>query len=241
MSERRLVWDLPLRLFHWLLMLSILGLYITAHADADWLQWLTGKADITWMQWHMRLGYTVIGLLLFRIVWGFVGPHHARFSSFLPKPQQLMAYATTLLKRDSKPSVGHNPIGAVMVVVLLAMVAVQAFTGLFTSDDIVWAGPFYPSVSTALSTQMGSLHHENFEWLQWLIVAHVAAIVFYAVWKRQRLVPPMVHGHKSADLVPPEQAIKDSRLVLAIVIAAAVTALVWWVLQQAPPPVDAGY
>jgi cytochrome b561 len=118
---------------------------------------------------------------------------------------------------------------------------VQAVSGLFTSDDIVWAGPFFPAVSAAFSTAAGSLHHSNFELLQWLIGAHVAAIVFYAVWKRQRLVPPMVHGHKSAEVVPAEEAIKSSRLPLALVLAVAVTVLVWWVLKQAPPPVDTSY
>ena len=242
MSERRLVWDLPLRLFHWLLLLCIMGLYITAHADADWLQWLTGRFDVTWMQWHFRCGYGVIGLLLFRLIWGFVGPKHARFAHFLPSPRQLFEYVKTLAQRDSKPSIGHNPVGALMVLVLLAMVGVQAGSGLFTSDDIVWAGPFFPAVSVAFSSAAGSLHHNNFAWLQWLIVAHVAAIVFYAIWKRQRLVPPMVHGYKSADVVPAEQAISSSRLALALVLVVAISALVWWVLSKAPPPVDtSGY
>jgi cytochrome b len=241
MSERRLVWDLPLRLFHWLLLLCITGLYLTGHADADWLQWLTGRFDVTWMEWHFRFGYTVIGLLLFRILWGFVGPKHARFAQFLPSPATLIAYVKTIAQRDSKPSIGHNPVGALMVLVLLVVVGVQAGSGLFTSDDIVWAGPFFPAVSAAFSTAAGSLHHSNFKLLQWLIVAHVAAIVFYAVWKRQRLVPPMVHGLKSADLVPADEAIKSSRLPLALVLAVATVIVIWWVLQQAPPPVDASY
>jgi len=241
MSERRLVWDLPLRVFHWSLLLCIVGLYLTAHADADWLQWLTGSFDVTWMEWHFRFGYTVIGLLLFRVVWGFVGPKHARFGQFLSGPRKLLDYVSTVLQRDSKPAIGHNPMGALMVLALLGMVAVQAGSGLFTSDDIVWAGPFFPAVSAAFSTAAGSLHHSNFELLQWLIAAHVAAIVFYAVWKRQRLVPPMVHGHKSAEVVPAEEAIKSSRLPLALVLAVAVTVLVWWVLKQAPPPVDTSY
>ena len=92
MSDKRLVWDLPLRAFHWLLFLSIVGLWGTAKADADYMDWLAKHFDVTWMQWHFRIGYCVIGLLLFRVIWGFVGPRHARFAHFLPGPARLFQY-----------------------------------------------------------------------------------------------------------------------------------------------------
>ena len=241
MAERRLVWDLPLRAFHWLLVLGILGLFLTAKADADWLSWLTGRFDVMWMPWHFRFGYFVIGLLLFRLIWGFVGPAHARFGHFLPGPRTFLVYLRNVAKRDSKPSIGHNPMGAVMVVVMLLMVAVQAFSGLFTSDDIVWAGPFFPSVSAKLSTLAGSIHHRNFEILQWIIGLHVLAILFYTLYKRQPLLAAMIHGRKSAAVVPADQQIASSRLLLAVVIALAVAGGVYWVISQAPPPAELSY
>ena len=241
MAERRLVWDLPLRAFHWLLVLGILGLFLTAKADADWLSWLTGRFDVMWMPWHFRCGYFVIGLLLFRVIWGFVGPKHARFGHFLPGPKAFLAYLATVAKRDSKPSIGHNPMGAVMVVVMLLMVAAQAASGLFTSDDITWAGPFFPSVSTKLSSLAGMVHHRNFAILQWVIGLHILAIVFYKLYKRQPLVSAMIHGRKSAEVVPAEQQIASSRLALAVVVAVAVAGLVYWVISQAPPPAELGY
>jgi cytochrome b len=183
----------------------------------------------------------VIGLLLFRLIWGFVGPAHARFGHFLPGPRAFLAYLRTVAQRDSKPSVGHNPMGAVMVVVMLLMVATQAFTGLFTSDDIVWAGPFFPSVSAKLSTLAGSIHHRNFAILQWILGLHVLAILVYKFYKRQPLVSAMVHGHKSADVVPADQQISSSRLLLAVVVALAVAGAVYWVISQAPPPAELSY
>ncbi|MEY4760190.1 MAG: hypothetical protein RLZZ200_46 [Pseudomonadota bacterium] len=236
MSEKRLVWDLPLRAFHWLLFLSIFGLWVTAKADADYMAWLTRHVDATWMQWHFRIGYFVIGLLLFRIIWGFVGPKHARFANFIPGPSRLFGYLGGVLKRDSKPAVGHNPVGALMVLVLLASVGLQAFTGLFTSDDIVWSGPYNAAVSSATADKMGGIHHENYEVLLLLIGLHVAAIVYYAVWKRQRLVPPMITGLKPASEVPPGEAIPGSQLLKALIVALLCVGAVTVLVRKAPEP-----
>lgn len=240
--QKKLVWDLPLRLFHWLLVFSIAGLWLTAHADADYLEWLVSRyPDVTWMEWHFRLGYLALGLVVFRLVWGFVGPRHARFSSFVPGLARLPAYLGTVFQRDSKPYAGHNPAGALVVVIMLAMVATQAITGLFTSDDIVWAGPWNPAVSGETASLLGKLHHENFEILQLLIGLHLVALVFYAVWKRQRLVPAMVTGRKPADSVPDAEAIESSQLLKALVVALLSAGVVYLVITQAPPPPVADY
>jgi cytochrome b len=229
MADKRLVWDLPLRAFHWLLVLSILGLYVTA------------KAGFEWMQYHFYLGYGVLGLLLFRIIWGFVGPKHARFLGFIPGPSRLTRYLQHALKADSQPTIGHNPGGAIMVVVMLLMVALQAVTGLFTTDDIAWAGPYNPSVSSALASKLTSIHHHNFDILIWVIGLHVAAIMFYRFYKKQNLLTPMIHGYKPAVLVPEHEAITSSELIKALIVALVCAAGVFWLVHSAPPPPSVDY
>lgn len=241
MSEKRLVWDLPLRAFHWLLFLSIVGLWVTGKADADYMDWLTKHFDVTWMEWHFRIGYFVIGLLLFRIIWGFIGPKHARFVNFVPGPAKFFSYFASVLKRDSKPAIGHNPMGALMVLVLLASIGLQAYTGLFTSDDIVWAGPYNSAVSSALADKMGAIHHENYEILLVLVGLHIAAIIYYAIWKRQRLVPAMVTGKKPAEEVPANESIPGSQLLKALIVALLCTAAVTVLVKKAPEPPAASF
>ncbi len=241
MSEKRLVWDLPLRAFHWLLFLSIVGLWVTGKSDADYMDWLTKHFDITWMEWHFRIGYFVIGLLLFRIIWGFIGPKHARFVNFVPGPVKFFSYLGGVFKRDSKPAIGHNPMGAVMVLVLLASVGLQAFTGLFTSDDIVWAGPYNSAVNSDLANKMGAIHHENYEILLVLVGVHIAAILYYAIWKRQRLVPAMVTGKKPAEEVPASEAIPGSQLLKALIVALLCVGAVTVLVKKAPAPPVASF
>jgi cytochrome b len=228
MKEKRLVWDLPTRLFHWLLVASILASYLTADPGAPS------------MKWHMYLGYWTLGLVIFRVLWGFVGPKHARFSQFV-KPGRVAGYLATLFRRDSAPTPGHNPIGGLAVVVMLLMVAVQAVSGLFISDDIVWSGPWYPAVGSEMADRMASIHHTNFDVLLWVIGLHVLTMLFYAFYKRQDLVGPMITGYKKARIVPAEAAISSSQLLKALVIAVLSAAAVYAVLAFAPPPVVEDY
>jgi len=227
--EKRLVWDLPTRLFHWLLVASILASYLTADAGAPS------------MIWHLRLGYWTLGLIIFRILWGIFGPRHARFSNFIPGPRKLLAYSSKLLRRDSTPAVGHNPMGAFSVLLLLAMVGAQAVTGLFITDDIVWSGPWNPAVSTDTADTLRSFHHLNFDVLIWVIALHVAMIIFYGLYKRQNLLVPMFTGNKLATIVPPGEEIRSSELVKALVFALLSAAAVYAVLALAPPPVVDDY
>jgi cytochrome b len=241
MSEKRLVWDLPLRVFHWLLFLSLVGLWVTAKSSADYMDWLTKRFDVTWMQWHFRIGYLVIGLISFRVIWGFIGPKHARFVNFVPGPARLLRYLGGLFKRDSTPSVGHNPVGALMVLVILAAVGLQAFTGLFTSDDIVWSGPYNSAVSAAFAQKMGAIHQLNYKILLWLVGLHVLAIIFYALYKRQRLVHPMITGRKPAAIVPAEQAIGSSQLLKALIVAILCATAVTVLVKKAPEPPEVSF
>ncbi|MBS3745243.1 MAG: cytochrome b/b6 domain-containing protein [Wenzhouxiangellaceae bacterium] len=220
----RLVWDWPLRLWHWLFAIAVAGAWITG-------QW--GGFD--WRQWHFWFGQSAVGLLIFRIIWGFVGPRHARFGSFLPHPKCLLAYLKILPRRDSPESPGHNPLGALAVIAMLALVAVQASAGLFISDDILYEGPWYAAVSEDSADLASSIHHQ----LAWPVGAvlglHLAAILAYRLFKGQRLVRAMITGRKSADRVPESAAIAHSRSALALILIVLVAALTWWLLTVAPP------
>lgn len=229
MVEKRLVWDLPTRVFHWLLVLDITALLITAQPGTPT------------MEWHFRFGYVALGLVTFRIVWGFVGPRHARFSTFLVGPGKLFAYLRGFFKRDSTPAPGHNPAGAIMVIVLLLMIGLQAVSGLFTYDDIAFGGPYHGYDGGRLAGLMGSIHQRNIAILFWLIVAHVVAVLFYLFYKKQNLIGAMFSGRKPAQVVSETEAITGSRLLLAVAIAVVVAAGVWALVQFAPPPPDLGY
>ena len=182
------VWDLPLRLFHWLLVACLIGSFVTI------------KVGGSWTDWHFRFGYAALTLILFRILWGFVGPRYARFSSFIFSPGAVFAYLRDAA--HAPRTLGHSPLGSLSVFALLAAVAVQAGAGLFTADDIMYEGPLARLVSSAAVEQASWLHHLN-EWVILVLVGvHIAAILYYRVIRRQSLVKPMIVGDK---LVGPDQ------------------------------------
>jgi cytochrome b len=220
---RSLVWDLPLRLFHWLFAGSILA------------SWATAEAGFNWMKWHIRLGYWMIGLLSFRVLWGIVGPRHARFTSFLKGPRSIWRYARGLSGADEEVhTVGHNPLGGVMVIIMLLLVSFQVATGLFATDDIAWTGPYYPTVSNGTADYITHLHHLNFNLIWAAIALHVGAILFYALVKRQNLVPAMITGYRPAASVPANEAIPSSALWRAFVVMIVSALIVYAVLSGAP-------
>ncbi len=217
LKELRLVWDLPTRVFHWLLVLSIIGSYVTA--------------KLAWMSWHQALGCLMIGLLIFRVLWGLIGPRHARFANFIKGPAAIIQYL-----KGGMHSVGHNPLGAGMVVLMLLLLATQATTGLFSTDDVAFVGPYFPSVSHTLAEQLTAIHHKNFNFILAAIVLHLCAITYYTFVKKERLVPAMWHGRKSAQLVAAQEAITSSELWKALIAIAVAGGCVYWLLHAAPPP-----
>jgi cytochrome b len=223
-EEKRLVWDLPLRLFHWLFAIGIVSAWITAELEE--------------MDLHFWIGYGMIALLVFRVIWGFIGPRHARFSSFIAKPSAMWQYARGLFGGSPVHTPGHNPLGGVMVLVMLILVALQAGTGLFTTDDVIYAGPYNHTVSGQTADKLTSLHHANFNWILAAIALHILAIAFYGVVKKQNLVVPMITGTKPAALVPESAAIASSQLLKALIVLAVSCAAVYWLIQSAPPPPD---
>ena len=228
-DEKRLVWDLPLRLFHWLFALSIIAAYVTA------------KLGFDWMQWHFYLGYWTIGLLVFRILWGILGPRHARFSSFIHNPSAIWLYLRGMFNPNSTRSIGHNPVGGLMVLLMLLLVAIQAGTGLFTTDAVVWAGPYNPSVSESTASLLSTVHNWNFNFIIGAVCLHIGAILFYALYKKQNLVVPMLHGHLPAVMVPEHEAIKSSQLFKALVVSLVAAGFVYWLLAHAPVVSDNTY
>ncbi|NNG00962.1 MAG: cytochrome B [Desulfobacteraceae bacterium] len=179
------VWDLPTRLFHWLLA----GLVITSFVTAS----LGGNLMIL----HMRAGYAVLALLIFRLIWGTLGGYHSRFTSFVRGPREVFRYAGALTDKDSPRHLGHNPMGGWSVVAMLGVILLQALTGLFANDDIFIEGPLYPWVSKAVSDQLTRIHHLNAWTIATVVVVHVGAILFYLIIRRENLVGPMISGFKT--------------------------------------------
>ena len=236
-GERRLVWDLPVRLFHWLLVLSMVASYLTAEFGFATIDLPTGRSLDT-MELHMYLGYWTAGLIIFRILWGFVGPKHARFASFLKGPSGIWKYFSALGAGTMIETAGHNPLGGLSVILLLALVAFQVFTGLFTTDDIIWTGPYNGAVSSDWATRLTHWHHVNFNLILAAVALHLLAITFYFVVKKQNLVGAMVHGKK---YVAQNDAISKSEIVRAIVVIVIAAGLVYWLLAAAPVAPDVSF
>ena len=215
------IWDLPTRLFHWSLVACIVGSLISIN--------IAGNA----VAWHFRFGYAILALLLFRLVWGFVGPVHARFSSFPPAPGSALAY----LRGQYPHRGGHSPLGALSVYALLLSIAVQVSTGLFANDAIMWEGPLYKHVSGATSNTLTSIHHTNRIVLIGLIVLHVCAIAWYRFARGERIVQPMLRGDRfyPAEQAPSIRSAEDGAglRVKGLVVFALCAAAVWGLLEWA--------
>jgi cytochrome b len=187
MSRRIPVWDLPVRAFHWALAVLVV------------FSFATGKTGGAWMEWHLKSGYAILALLLFRIAWGFAGSQTARFSAFVRLPRAAIDYVRARLGGRDAPLLGHNPLGGWAVVAMLAVLLLQTGTGLFSDDEISTQGPLAAKVSNALVSRMSAIHSWN-EWaIVGLVLLHVAAIAFYRLVWRVRLVGPMVHGRVVVD------------------------------------------
>lgn len=212
------VWDLPTRIFHWTLALTVIGSVVTAK--------IGGNA----MVWHMRLGLLALALLAFRLLWGFVGGHWSRFSSFVYAPRSVLTY----LRGDAGPGgrfdVGHSPLGALSVFALLALLVAQVATGLVADDEISTTGPLYRFVSGAISQRATAWHSA---WGQYLIIAlvllHVGAVLYYLRVKKRNLIAPMWHGDKALAGDVPASVDGIAQRLLALVLIAVGLGLAWWI------------
>lgn len=221
-GERRLVWDWPVRLFHWALVAALIGAFVT------------NRLGVNYFVYHMWCGYTVIVLVAFRISWGLVGTRHARFSNFVHGPGRVLRYLSAVGRGRRTHYPGHNPLGALMVVTLLGTLALEAGLGLFSNDEIFNVGPFSGLVSKSVSIQLTSLHRRLFYAIAALIALHVVAVLFHVFVRREALIRAMLTGAKDSNAVATEDAIDSSRGWLAVTIFIAVTFSLAAMLSMAP-------
>ena len=207
-ARRILLWDLPLRVFHWSLVAAVTTAVVT------------GELGGSWMAWHGRAGLLIVGLLVFRAVWGVVGSATSRFTHFAPSPGRVIAYL-----RGRWRGVGHNPLGALAVFALLGLLSLQAATGLFGNDDIAFAGPLNHLVDDTLGARLTGWHRLLAGGLFALMALHVLAIAFHVVVKRHRLIRPMITGLQDVDagtpLPRPARGYGRFGLLVAVSLAAA--------------------
>jgi cytochrome b len=214
---RQRVWDAPTRLVHWAFVFCV---------ALSWWSVENKSMDI-----HYWSGMTLVGLLVFRIYWGFAGPETARFASFIKGPGAVVGYAGKLLKRDYRASFGHNPLGALSVIAIILALILQVGLGLFASDtDGLAAGPLNHLVDYDTAEDVTDLHEDFFNVLLVLIGLHIAAIVFYLAVKRINLVGPMVTGSRRAESVegPPGgiAPVPVWRFLIGVALAAGVVWLI---------------
>jgi cytochrome b len=222
--ERALIWDLPVRVFHWALVLAMVAAFITHRLGPQYFKF------------HAWSGYAVLVLVAFRIVWGIVGTRHARFIHFVRGPKTIARY----MRGREQYFPGHNPLGALMVVALLLALLVQSVTGLFGNDEIFNVGPLYGYVDNELSLRLTSLHQQLFYWIAAAVALHILAVIVYRIFKKEKLVEAMLTGRK--DGIVAGHAIASSRLGWAILILVVLVLLLASLIAGAPIPVtDTGY
>ncbi len=176
------VWDRPTRLFHWCLVTSLAGSWITAEQGLQ--------------EWHERFGLTALSLIAFRLIWGFIGGEFARFASFVRGPGAILAYIRETAAGRHPVHVGHNPLGALAVLALLILVGTQATFGLFATDDILYEGPLYSLVSYDTSISLTGWHHRLFNVILAVAGLHIVAVIAYGVLLGSDLINPMITGVK---------------------------------------------
>lgn len=226
MKQHR-VWDLPIRIFHWLLVAGMIAVYIS------------GKLGGGLIDWHGRIGLFLLGLIVFRLVWGVIGSPTARFSHFVRGPGAIRAY----LKGEWR-GVGHNPLGALSVLGLLGLTAAQASTGLFANDDIAFQGPLADLVGKDWSNYLSAWHQSLIWGLLALVALHLLAIIYYQRVKGENLIKPMITGWQEsdapapapADPVPPRRGAGLLAFLVAVAVASTTVYAAAGGLLPAPAP-----
>jgi cytochrome b len=209
------VWDLPTRLFHWGILLAAVTSYVSI--------------KLNWMQTHFFAGYTMITLLLFRLAWGLIGSDTARFARFLKGPAAVTGYLRHLFRPETDNQVGHNPAGGWMVMLLLLAMAVQAATGLFSNDDVLFEGPLAHLAGKPLSNRISGIHSFNVNICLTLIGLHVLAVILYRFIKKQDLIGPMISGKKKLPGATPAPRMRSPVLALIVLLCAA--GVTWGITQ----------
>lgn len=204
-ETRILVWDIPIRIFHWLLVLGFVIAYLTSESER-------------WQLWHVTVGYTFGALLFFRMLWGVVGSRYARFSQFVCGPRQVLAYLRSLLTRSPEHFTGHNPAGALAIVGMLGLGLLTVLTGWASFNDY---GDWF-----------GELHEGIVNLLLIIIGVHIAGVLVSSVLHRENLVRAMVNGHKRGVAV---EAIRYSQWVVGVLLLAGLMTFLWALLSGQLP------
>lgn len=216
------LWDLPTRLFHWALALAVGGAVVT------------GEIGGNLIDWHGRIGLAVVGLVVFRLVWGLVGSTYARFAHFRPSPARIKAYLA-----GEWHAAGHNPLGALAVFGLLALLTAQLATGLVANDDIAFVGPLFELVGKDWSDRLSGLHHLLSDLLLGLIGLHLAAIAYYVRFRKKNLLKAMITGWQDGDHGESAQGGRWPALAVALLVAGLAVYGASGAWLPAPPPPSA--
>jgi cytochrome b len=209
------VWDLPVRILHWLLVIGI------------GVCWWTGLYNE--LEYHLWSGYAILWILLMRLYWGLVGSSTARFVNFVRGPKAILDYASTLHRRDTPHTHGHNALGALSIVLMLGLVLAVVVLGLFAVDvDGLYSGPMSLYVTFKQGRRLAHQHYYWFNILLWVIALHLAAVIFYFIYKRQNLIGPMIHGKRRVDAAEAVDAeMKIAPLWRFVIGAVIITAIVY--------------
>ena len=187
-SARRpvLVWDAPVRLFHWLVVVLVISAYVTL--------------KLNWIDWHIRVGEALLALVVFRLLWGWFGSETARFRSFVASPVAALRHLRHLLRREPDLQVGHNAAGGWMVMLLIGLLLIETLSGLYINNDIADEGPLSELVPAWLANAISTLHALVWDVLVAAVALHVVVILLYALVKRHNLLRPMLTGYKNLPL-----------------------------------------
>ena len=219
------VWDLPTRLFHWALVLSVGGAVLSAK--------IGGNA----MAWHLRCGYAVLALLAFRLLWGVVGGHWSRWRHMLHGPAATWRYLRGQALPDDHFDVGHNPLGALSVLVMLTWLAVQVGSGLIADDEIATTGPLAAWVSSETSLAWADYHEHLGQWgLYAMLALHIGAVLFHQGYRRRQLIGPMLRGDKLAPAHLPGSRDPAATRLFALTLLVACAAAVYLLVTLTPVP-----
>ncbi|GAC12932.1 cytochrome b/b6 domain-containing protein [Aliiglaciecola lipolytica] len=224
--QKKLIWDIPLRLFHWLLVIALLS------------QWITSELGSEYMDWHFYIGYFTLGLIIFRLIWGFVGPEYARFSQFIYSPKIIWQYLILFVKGKNPKYTGHNPLGGLIVPAVILLVGAQAITGLFASDDVLSSGPYMSAVSSETQGMLDGLHHQIFNLILAIAGIHIVAILWYQFGRKIPLIGAMFSG-KKADTEG--KSIGSSKVLRAIIFAIIIAIFLYWLIAIAAPTPEVEY
>jgi len=207
------VWDVPTRLVHWCIVLAVA------------ISWWTGETGR--LEWHRWSGYLLLGLVVFRVYWGFFGSSTARFAGFLRGPRTIASY----LRGTWPPTPGHNPLGALSVLALIVLLILQVTLGLFAVDvDGIESGPLSLYVSFEAGRAAAEWHEAVFNVLMGFIVLHILAIAWYKFVRKEKLLAAMFHGTRTYPVqLPPVKAASAVRFVVGVLLAAALA----WAVSQA--------